>query len=63
MKMSQWTHAICNECWNRQRPDNQVDLNYGKDDGEQDTCCWCGKVTYGIYIRAQSMVGHKHETK
>lgn len=50
--MSRWTHSICVECWNKQRPENQVD--HGElDNTEPEICCWCeGKTTTGIYLRA-----------
>lgn len=44
-----WTHAICDQDWFIKNPNRQpirvTDLE------NQDTCCYCGQPTNGIYVR------------
>jgi hypothetical protein len=48
--MSNWTHAICAPCWNKERPDRPTPL--GNEIGDLEVCCFCGEPTKsGIYVR------------
>jgi hypothetical protein len=48
--MSNWTHAICDDCWDERYPDRNKSPRRGM--GDLEMCCWCGKDTNsGIYIR------------
>jgi len=48
--MSNWTHAICDDCWDKQHPDRPSPR---AGEGETECCCWCGAATWsGIYLRA-----------
>lgn len=53
--MSEWTHAICDTCWANpavRRPNwVPVDLVTRMNNPPPDTCCYCGGVTNGIYVR------------
>lgn len=45
----QWTHVICEKCWNAKNP-NRIALTVI--DGEEEICCFCGnKTKAGIFIR------------
>ena len=47
--MSDWTHAICSDCWDKRHPD-RPSPRAGR--GEWEACCFCGKGTVsGIYVR------------
>lgn len=44
-----WTHNICIDCWNKQKP-NREPLSTTVHNNEK--CCFCGnKTNKGIYIR------------
>ena len=47
--MSRWTHPICVACWNKRHPESQIAEGLVAPD---ESCCWCGKGTCGIYVRA-----------
>ena len=47
--MSQWTHSICEDCWDKKNPTKLAD-RHGP--GDDDICCFCQKKhNSGIYIR------------
>ena len=47
--MSNWTHNICDDCWDKLNPDR---LSSRVNEGYTEHCCWCGKFTNsGIYLR------------
>ena len=47
--MSDWTHAICDDCWDDRRPDTPAPRMTA---GEIEHCCYCGRHTAsGIYVR------------
>lgn len=44
-----WTHAICDDCWDKKNPDRPSPRS---NVGEMELCCYCGKKTRsGIYVR------------
>jgi hypothetical protein len=46
---SNWTHAICVECWNKRHPDRPT---AGRGVGASHACCFCARPTSdGIYVR------------
>ena len=48
--MTNWTHSICDECWDRLNPER---LSPRSGMGAEETCCWCGDITVsGIYLRS-----------
>jgi len=50
--MSNWTHAICVDCWNERNPNRQA-VDIIDELAERETCCYCGnETTDGIYVRA-----------
>lgn len=47
--MSNWTHAICDDCWDKDNPERRSPR---KGEGNPESCCYCGKATLsGIYVR------------
>jgi hypothetical protein len=45
--MSGWTHAICDDCWDKNKPGAPGRLGII----EKSICCWCGRPTWsGIYL-------------
>jgi hypothetical protein len=47
--VSNWTHAICDDCWDEQRPESPSPQ---KGTGDPQACCYCGKPTCsGIFVR------------
>lgn len=47
--MSEWTHNICETCWNERNPDR---LAYKVRQAPALVCCFCGaKHASGIYVR------------
>ena len=50
-RMSDWTHPICEVCWQTQNPDRWPTRVIAND--EAHICCWCLATTWcGIYVRA-----------
>jgi len=48
--VTEWTHAICGDCWDEKNPERETALRYTK--GDKEICCFCGKNTKsGIYVR------------
>ena len=48
--MSQWTHGICDECWEEREPGREPARLKPR---VLDDCCFCGNMTRsGIYVRA-----------
>lgn len=46
----EWTHAICDNCWDEQNPDRPSPRTH---EGSHETCCFCSQGTIsGIYVRA-----------
>jgi len=62
--MSEWTHAICVNCWRGMEPNRQP-VTIAIPSRVQERCCWCGDTTdAGIYRRedpAVLMCGHDEE--
>lgn len=51
--MSEWTHSICELCWN-QRTANRQPMKVREEfrDEEAEVCCFCGRQHgSGIYVR------------
>jgi len=47
--VSDWTHAICDDCWDEKHPDRPAPR---KGQGPIEHCCYCGDhTTSGIYVR------------
>jgi len=47
--MSEWTHSICSDCWDKQRPESPSPR---EGTGDTECCCFCGAATAsGIYVR------------
>lgn len=47
--MSQWTHSMCNLCWDKKNPTREP---YVIKDRMLENCCFCGEPTRsGIYVR------------
>ncbi len=61
--MSEWTHIICDDCWDARHP---INPSRRLDSGDEGVCCFCGKQTYsGIYVREDPknlMCKGQHET-
>ena len=51
--MSNWTHAMCDDCWKREHPEGRVPIRVvGGRQADFDLCCFCGALTKsGIYVR------------
>lgn len=48
--MAEWTHSICDDCWDKQNPDRPA---HRLEAGEIAQCCWCHVVhRSGIYTRS-----------
>ena len=59
--MSQWTHPICDDCWDELNPDRPA-ARTRPDYAERDRCCWCGGDTEsGIYLREDPATLTLHE--
>jgi len=56
--MSRWTHAVCDDCWNRVQPDREPH-RFVEDARQIEVCCYCAEFTLsGIYQRQDpSLVG------
>jgi hypothetical protein len=49
--MSRWTHAVCDDCWKTEHPD-QSPYRFTMTARFTEKCCYCGNSTdSGIYIR------------
>lgn len=49
LEVSDWTHAVCDDCWDDKHPDR---LSPRAGTGEIEHCCYCGRHTVsGIYLR------------
>lgn len=47
--MSKWTHAICDDCWDKKNPERPSPRRAS---GDREICCFCAMGTNsGIYIR------------
>jgi hypothetical protein len=47
--VSNWTHAICDEDWDRLNPERPSPRTGA---GAFERCCWCGDPTFsGLYLR------------
>lgn len=52
--MAEWTHTLCEECWDFLEPQRKTPVRIKHP--QLETCCRCGAVTIaGIYYRAQAM--------
>jgi len=50
--MSNWTHAICIEDWDKLNPDRQWPKDRPRRNDElMGSCCWCGGPFQGIFLR------------
>jgi hypothetical protein len=62
--MSNWTHNICEPCWEKRHPGRTAVRML---EPEKETCCFCGDQTYGgIYVRedpANTKCNHEGEGK
>ena len=48
----EWTHSICEKCWNAKRPDRLAVPR----EGSKEECCFCGgHHQSGIYMRESSL--------
>jgi len=49
--MSEWTHAMCDECWKKRWGGRREPVRFS--DPKQEICDWCGvRTKSGIYVRA-----------
>lgn len=49
--MSQWTHPICDDCWEAKYPEREPH-RIREEYRDPERCCYCGKDQFdGIYIR------------
>lgn len=49
MNHSLWTHAICNDCWDKENPGKVPRRLVNK---VVEDCCFCGQPTIsGIYVK------------
>lgn len=49
--MSEWTHRVCEACWNREFWARQIAAHRALDDPPAP-CCFCRELTSaGIYVR------------
>lgn len=47
--MSEWTHSICDKCWNTKNPDRKPIRVI---EAVEKKCCFCGVIhKSGIYVR------------
>lgn len=47
--MSDWTHSICNTCWDERNPGRQA---FRLREPDEEVCCFCGMPhASGIYMR------------
>lgn len=47
--MSEWTHPICDDCWDDENPTRPSPR---RGEGDDENCCFCGLgTTSGIYVR------------
>ena len=60
--MSNWTHAVCAECYSVLNPDRPSPFVMAEPYRELEMCCRCGEVTdAGIYIRSDPADMPHHE--
>jgi hypothetical protein len=58
--MSEWTHPMCDACWEDQNPD-QTPFALAAEYRLIEQCCWCGLPTKGgIYVREDPKVPTFH---
>lgn len=49
-----WQHAICDDCWRKENPQNPDRIPYRLVDEYRklEMCCFCGQMTLsGIFVR------------
>jgi hypothetical protein len=47
--MSEWTHSICEDCWDKEHPERKA---HRLSLGDEAMCCYCGTIhNSGIYVR------------
>lgn len=51
-----WTHAICDECWEKKEPDREP-TRLVEEFRHKEPCCYCGKSQKsGIFVRGDPTI-------